>query len=98
MPPALTGPGRGQLSTRLPKVWKPQLFERRLYSEILDATLTVTVTMRTLDLIDQAYGFDFYILKARAWLGVRGRLGSVVPRYGCPVRCLGDLLGLSTCW
>ncbi|NWZ18590.1 RM28 protein, partial [Asarcornis scutulata] len=55
-----------KLSTRLPKVWKPQLFERRLYSEILDATLTVTVTMRTLDLIDQAYGFDFYILKARA--------------------------------
>uniref|UniRef100_A0A8C3D1V2 Large ribosomal subunit protein bL28m n=1 Tax=Cairina moschata TaxID=8855 RepID=A0A8C3D1V2_CAIMO len=52
-----------KLSTRLPKVWKPQLFERRLYSEILDATLTVTVTMRTLDLIDQAYGFDFYILK-----------------------------------
>ncbi|EOA95043.1 39S ribosomal protein L28, mitochondrial, partial [Anas platyrhynchos] len=57
--------------------WKPQLFERRLYSEILDATLTVTVTMRTLDLIDQAYGFDFYILKARAWLGTpKADLGS----------------------
>ncbi|KFQ02386.1 hypothetical protein N330_07485, partial [Leptosomus discolor] len=41
----------------------PQLFERQFYSEILDATLTITVTMRTLDLIDQAYGFDFYILK-----------------------------------
>uniref|UniRef100_A0A8D2QMR6 Mitochondrial ribosomal protein L28 n=1 Tax=Zosterops lateralis melanops TaxID=1220523 RepID=A0A8D2QMR6_ZOSLA len=47
----------------LPKTWKPQLFERQFYSEILDATLTVTVTMRTLDLIDAAFGFDFYILK-----------------------------------
>ncbi|NXD14988.1 RM28 protein, partial [Nothocercus nigrocapillus] len=55
-----------QLSTRLPKTWKPQLFTRQFYSEILDATLTITVTMRTLDLIDEAFGFDFYILKARA--------------------------------
>lgn len=45
-------------------MWKPQLFERELYSEILDKTFTVTVTMRTLDLIDKAFGFDFYILKA----------------------------------
>ncbi|KAM8798421.1 large ribosomal subunit protein bL28m [Eudromia elegans] len=52
-----------KLSTRLPKTWKPQLFTRKFYSEILDATLTITVTMRTLDLIDDAFGFDFYILK-----------------------------------
>ncbi|NWX95538.1 RM28 protein, partial [Nothoprocta ornata] len=58
-----------KLSTRLPKTWKPQLFTRQFYSEILDATLTITVTMRTLDLIDDAFGFDFYILKAR---GARG--------------------------
>jgi len=45
------------------KVWKPQLFERELYSEILDTKFTITVTQRTLDLIDEAYGFDFYILK-----------------------------------
>ncbi|NXA50668.1 RM28 protein, partial [Nothocercus julius] len=61
-----------KLSTRLPKTWKPQLFTRQFYSEILDATLTITVTMRTLDLIDEAFGFDFYILKARA---ARGALG-----------------------
>ncbi|KAL0617172.1 39S ribosomal protein L28, mitochondrial [Plecturocebus cupreus] len=52
-----------KLSKRLKKVWKPQLFDRELYSEILDKKFTVTVTMRTLDLIDEAYGFDFYILK-----------------------------------
>lgn len=53
-----------QLSKRVKNVWKPQLFQRELYSEILDTKFTVTVTMRTLDLIDEAYGFDFYILKA----------------------------------
>ncbi|XP_059197355.1 39S ribosomal protein L28, mitochondrial [Centropristis striata] len=52
-----------KLSNRLKKTWKPQLFKRELYSEILDHKFTITVTMRTLDLIDAAYGFDFYILK-----------------------------------
>ncbi|XP_063790269.1 large ribosomal subunit protein bL28m isoform X2 [Pseudophryne corroboree] len=52
-----------KLSTRLKCVWKPQLFTRQLYSEILDKTFSIEVTMGTLDLIDAAYGFDFYILK-----------------------------------
>lgn len=52
-----------KLSKRVKKVWKPQLFRRELYSEILDRTFTVSVTARTLDLIDDAFGFDFYILK-----------------------------------
>ncbi|KAB0401607.1 hypothetical protein E2I00_007265, partial [Balaenoptera physalus] len=47
---------RERLSKRVKKVWKPQLFQRELYSEILDTRFTVTVTMRTLDLIDEAYG------------------------------------------
>ncbi|XP_030633378.1 large ribosomal subunit protein bL28m [Chanos chanos] len=52
-----------KLSTRLKKTWKPQLFKRELYSEILDQKFKITVTARALDLIDAAYGFDFYILK-----------------------------------
>ncbi|XP_053328104.1 39S ribosomal protein L28, mitochondrial [Spea bombifrons] len=52
-----------KLSTRVKKVWKPQLFVRDLYSEILDKTFSIPVTMRTLNLIDAAYGFDFYVLK-----------------------------------
>ncbi|KAM7399311.1 hypothetical protein PAMP_018592 [Pampus punctatissimus] len=51
-----------KLSNRLKKIWKPQLFKRELYSEILDHKFTITVTARTLDLIDAAYGLDFYIL------------------------------------
>uniref|UniRef100_UPI00358F4483 large ribosomal subunit protein bL28m isoform X1 n=1 Tax=Myxine glutinosa TaxID=7769 RepID=UPI00358F4483 len=47
----------------LRKSWKPQVFKRQLYSEILDFTFTASVTMRVLDLIDDAYGLDFYILK-----------------------------------
>lgn len=42
------------------------MFKRELYSEILDHKFTITVTARTLDLIDAAYGFDFYILKVRS--------------------------------
>ncbi|MBN3310428.1 large ribosomal subunit protein bL28m [Amia ocellicauda] len=52
-----------KLSNRLKKCWKPQLFQKDLYSEILDHKFKITVTALTLDLIDAAYGFDFYILK-----------------------------------
>lgn len=52
-----------KLSARVKSLWRPQLFTRQLYSEILDKTFPIAVTMRTLDLIDVAYGFDFYILK-----------------------------------
>ncbi|XP_061073900.1 39S ribosomal protein L28, mitochondrial isoform X2 [Conger conger] len=52
-----------KLCPRVKKCWKPQLFLRQLYSEILDHKFDITVTSRTLDLIDAAYGFDFYILK-----------------------------------
>ncbi|XP_041605632.1 39S ribosomal protein L28, mitochondrial isoform X2 [Vulpes lagopus] len=55
--------GDDKLTKRVKKVWKPQLLQRELYSEILDTKFAVTVTARTLDLIDAAYGFDFYILK-----------------------------------
>ncbi|KAM6931808.1 large ribosomal subunit protein bL28m [Lycodopsis pacificus] len=51
-----------KMSNRLKKTWKPQLFKRELYSEILDHKFTITVTARTLNLIDAAFGFDFYIL------------------------------------
>lgn len=53
------------MSSRLPKTWKPQLFKRELYSEVLDHKFTITVSARALDLIDAAYGFDFYILRVR---------------------------------
>ena len=52
---------------RLKKVWKPFLQKKEFYSEILDKTFTITVSLRTLDLIDEAYGFDFYILKV-SWI------------------------------
>lgn len=52
-----------KMSTRLRKTWKPQLFKRELYSEILDHKFTIAVTARTMNLIDAAFGFDSYILK-----------------------------------
>jgi large subunit ribosomal protein L28 len=43
--------------------WIPVLRRSIVYSEILDKYMAVVVTKRTLNLIDQAYGFDNYILK-----------------------------------
>ncbi|XP_066539231.1 39S ribosomal protein L28, mitochondrial [Hoplias malabaricus] len=52
-----------KLAAKVKKIWKPQLFKKEFYSEVLNQKFTITVTARTLDLIDAAYGFDFYILK-----------------------------------
>uniref|UniRef100_H2YLT0 Large ribosomal subunit protein bL28m n=1 Tax=Ciona savignyi TaxID=51511 RepID=H2YLT0_CIOSA len=64
-----------KMSRKFLKVWNPQLFTRSLYSEILDKKFTIAVTALTLDLIDEAYGFDHFILqtsdKILEGLGVR---------------------------
>ena len=44
-------------------MWRPYLHKRVLYSEILDKFYSVTVTLRTMDQIDEHYGLDNYILK-----------------------------------
>lgn len=62
-----------------PKMWKPQLINKILYSEILDKWMDITVTKRTLDLIDEAYGFDFYILKTHE-VDLKSRLGMYLKR------------------
>lgn len=46
----------------MPHYWVPTLKKTVLYSEILDRFMNITVTERTLSLIDQNYGFDSYIL------------------------------------
>ncbi|KAK4292141.1 hypothetical protein Pmani_035070 [Petrolisthes manimaculis] len=48
---------------RLPRYWVPTLKSTVVYSEILDRHMRLTVTERTLTLIDQHYGFDNYILQ-----------------------------------
>lgn len=63
----------------VPKIWKPRLMRTVLYSEILDKHLELTVTPRTLDLIDEAYGFDFYILKTHQ-VDLRSKLGMMLKR------------------
>ncbi|XP_077984131.1 large ribosomal subunit protein bL28m-like [Glandiceps talaboti] len=53
-----------KMKPRFRKVWKPQLFQKSFYSEILDRTIgPITVTRSTVNQIDECYGFDFYILK-----------------------------------
>ncbi|GFR28883.1 39S ribosomal protein L28, mitochondrial [Trichonephila clavata] len=47
---------------RFPNYWVPKLKKSVVYSEILNMYMEVTITERTLRLIDQYYGFDHYIL------------------------------------
>lgn len=54
---------RKQLQRRVPHFWFPTLQKSVLYSEMLDKYMEITVTPRTLKLIDQHYGFDSYILE-----------------------------------
>ncbi|XP_074649924.1 large ribosomal subunit protein bL28m-like [Tubulanus polymorphus] len=51
------------MARRQPRFWRPKLEMRDFYSEILDRWMSIVVTPRTLDLIDDSYGFDFYILQ-----------------------------------
>lgn len=69
---------RKRYGSRIPHWWAPVLKRAIVYSEILDKYMTVIVTERTMRLIDQAYGFDNYILKThdadlRSLLGLRLR-------------------------
>jgi len=57
-----------------PKVWMPNLIKRVFYSEILDMYMAVVCTHRTLDLVDEACGFDSYILQNHE-VDLRSRLG-----------------------
>ena len=45
------------------KLWRPRILKMIFYSEILNQYYALTCTRRALDLIEQAKGFDFYILK-----------------------------------
>ncbi|EDQ85910.1 uncharacterized protein MONBRDRAFT_34085 [Monosiga brevicollis MX1] len=44
------------------KIWKPNVFEKRYYSDILKRYTKVKVTTKAIRCIDKAGGFDNYIL------------------------------------
>jgi len=67
------------MKPRYAKIWKPNLLSRALYSEILDRWMLLTVTIRTLDLIDEAYGFDHYIFKTHE-VDLSSKLGMKLKR------------------
>lgn len=67
------------LKPKTPRVWKPYLFRRVFYSEILDEYMAITVTLRLLDLVDQSFGFDHYILQTPE-IDMRSRLGMTLKR------------------
>jgi len=56
-------PRGDKMTKRNKRYWKPRTHTRTFYSEILDREISTTVTPLALDQIDEAHGFDFYILK-----------------------------------
>uniref|UniRef100_A0A915EMI8 Large ribosomal subunit protein bL28m n=1 Tax=Ditylenchus dipsaci TaxID=166011 RepID=A0A915EMI8_9BILA len=63
----------------LPRQWIPHLFfpvvkEVVLYSEILDKHMRISVTERTMRLIEKAFGFDLYLLETSD-LDLNSKLG-----------------------
>ena len=69
----------GKYKPLMPKIWKPFLTSRVLYSEILDKYLNITVTLRTLKMIDDNYGLDFYILQTHD-VDLKSKLGMKLKR------------------
>ncbi|XP_076243022.1 mitochondrial ribosomal protein L28 [Calliopsis andreniformis] len=57
---------KNQYTRKYPHYWFPQLKKSVVYSEILDAYMSVVVTNRTINLIHEHYGFDHYLLKTPA--------------------------------
>jgi len=47
----------------MPKYWWPKLLEGAVYSEILNKHIEMVMTERAIKLVDEAEGFDNYILK-----------------------------------
>ncbi|XP_026671677.1 39S ribosomal protein L28, mitochondrial isoform X2 [Ceratina calcarata] len=57
---------RHRYNRRYPHFWFPTLKKSVVYSEVLDKYMSVVVTNRTIDLINEHYGFDHYLLKSPA--------------------------------
>ncbi|XP_015112937.1 39S ribosomal protein L28, mitochondrial [Diachasma alloeum] len=57
---------KGKYCRRVAKFWVPTLRNSVVYSEVLNKYMKTTVTMRTIDLIHEHYGFDHYLLKTPA--------------------------------
>ncbi|XP_070553800.1 large ribosomal subunit protein bL28m-like [Ptychodera flava] len=70
-----------KMKPKVGKEWKPQLFTKTFYSEILDRNIgPISVTRSTLDQIDDCFGFDFYILKTPRE-DLRSKLGEDLKRH-----------------
>ncbi|CAH0560648.1 unnamed protein product [Brassicogethes aeneus] len=57
---------RGKKKRRVPHFWVPNLRRSVVYSEVLDKHISVIVTERTINLIQEHFGFDHYLLKTPA--------------------------------
>lgn len=57
---------KGKYKRRVPHFWIPHLKMSVVYSEVLDTYMNIVVTQRTINLINENHGFDYYLLKTEA--------------------------------
>lgn len=57
---------KGKYKRRVPHFWIPHLKKSVVYSEVLDTYMNIVVTQRTINLIHENHGFDYYLLKTQA--------------------------------
>nr|CAB3263970.1 39S ribosomal protein L28, mitochondrial-like [Phallusia mammillata] len=61
-------PAKGDIKNpvKFPRTWRPLLRKQTFYSEILDRHITTKFSSLALDLIDEAFGFDNFILQTHS--------------------------------
>ena len=53
-------------ANRTSRTWKPNVFQKKFRSDVLDRTMKINVTTHTMRCIDKAGGFDAYIMNTKA--------------------------------
>lgn len=79
-----------RLKPRICRIWTPDLEKHTLYSDILDIYINMIVSTRTLKLIDDSKGFDFYILSTRVQ-DLKSELGRKLQHKMLQVLASGDV-------
>ncbi|KAL4230369.1 39S ribosomal protein L28 [Mactra antiquata] len=67
------------MTPRVAKFYSPYLVNRLLYSEILDKWYKIPCTNRAMDLIDEVFGLDYYILQTHE-RDINSKLGMDIKR------------------
>eukprot|EP00056_Hartaetosiga_gracilis_P000114 m.36018 g.36018 ORF g.36018 m.36018 type:complete len:128 (+) comp10067_c0_seq2:75-458(+) len=68
-----------------PKIWKPNVFSKKFFSDLLEETFKIRITAREMRSVDKAGSFDNYILKykhndSKVVTNLQNRMRSKLPK------------------